>query len=120
MHHRIRPIRSAAVVLSTVALGAGVLAAPPATADTSSALRSAKAGVNTDSTPSTIAAAWITGELTNGLMVGASGPDFGLTLDTGLALASVPGPEGGVTTINTAFETRVTGSVGDGTKSKCS
>ena len=116
MHHRIRPIRSAAVVLSTVALGAGVLAAPPATADTSSALRSAKAGVNTDSTPSTIAAAWITGELTNGLMVGASGPDFGLTLDTGLALASVPGHEGGVTTINTAFEPRVTEYVGDGTK----
>jgi hypothetical protein len=90
MHHRIRPIRSAAVVLSTVALGAGVLAAPPATADISSALRAAKAGVKTDSTPSNIAADWITGELTNGLMVGSTGPDFGLTLDTGLALASVP------------------------------
>jgi hypothetical protein len=104
MHHRIRPIRSAAVVLSTVALGAGVLAMPPATADVSSALRSAKAGVKTDSTPSTIAADWITGELTNGLIVGSTGPDFGLTLDTGLALASVPNRDAGVASLNTAFE----------------
>ena len=116
MHHRIRPIRSAAVALSTVALGAGVLAAPPATADPSSALRAAKAGVNTDSTPSTIAADWITGELTNGLMVGSAGPDFGLTLDTGLGLASVPDHDAGVATINTAFEPRVNEYVGDGTK----
>jgi hypothetical protein len=116
MHHRIRPIRSAAVVLSTVALGAGVLAMPPATADVSSALRSAKAGVKTDSTPSTIAADWITGELTNGLIVGSTGPDFGLTLDTGLALASVPNRDAGVASINTAFEPRVDEYVGDGTK----
>ena len=116
MHHRIRPIRSTAVVLSTVALGAGVLAAPPATADPSSALRAAKAGVRTDSTPSTIAADWITGELTNGLIVGSSGPDFGLTLDTGLGLASVPGHEAGIAAINAAFEPRVDEYVGDGTK----
>ena len=116
MHHRIRPIRTAAIALSTVALGAGVLAAPPATADPSSALRAAKAGVNTDSTPSNIAADWITDELTNGLMVGSAGPDFGLTLDTGLGLASVPGHDAGVATINTAFEPRVNEYVGDGTK----
>jgi hypothetical protein len=116
MHHRIRPIRSAAVVLSTVALGAGVLAAPPATADPSSALRSAKAGVKTDSTPSNVAADWITDELANGLMVGSSGPDFGLTLDAGLALRSVPGHEAGVAAINAAFEPRVDEYVGDGSK----
>ena len=116
MHHRIRPIRTAAVALSTVALGAGVLAAPPATADTSSALRSAKAGIKTDSTPSNVAADWITDELTNGLMVGKSGPDFGLTLDTGLALHSVPGHEAGLAAINTAFKPRVDEYVGDGTK----
>ncbi|MCY4727787.1 hypothetical protein NYO98_15975 [Nocardioides sp. STR2] len=116
MHHRIRPIRTAAVALSTVALGAGVLAAPPATADTSSALRSAKAGINTDSTPSTVAADWITDELANGLMVGSNGPDFGLTLDTGLALHSVPGHESGVAAINAAFKPRVDEYVGDGTK----
>lgn len=113
MHHF---TRTAAVALSTAALSAGVLAAPPATADVSSALRSAKAGVKTDSTPSTIAADWLTGELTNGLMVTSSGPDFGLTLDAGLGLASVPGREGGLATINTAFEPRVNEYVGDGTK----
>ncbi len=116
MHHRIRPIRTAAVVLSTVALGAGVLAAPPATADPSSALRSAKAGVKTDSTPSNVAADWITDELTNGLMVGQNGPDYGLTLDTGLALVSVPDRDAGVAAINTAFKPRLNEYVGDGTK----
>ena len=55
----------------------------------SSALRSAKAAVDTDSTPSTIAAEWMAGELTNGLVVGDFGPDFGLTIDTGMALATV-------------------------------
>ncbi|MBL0747228.1 prenyltransferase/squalene oxidase repeat-containing protein [Nocardioides baculatus] len=116
MHHRIRPIRTAAVALSTVALGAGVLAAPPATADASSALRSAKAGIKTDSTPSNVAADWITDELTNGLMVGQNGPDLGLTLDTGLALVSVPDRDAGVAAINTAFKPRLNEYVGDGTK----
>ncbi len=116
MHHRIRPIRSAAVALSTVALGAGVLAAPPASADPSSALRSAKAGIQTDSTPSNVAADWITGELANGLMITNGSADFGLTLDTGLALHSVPGHEAGVAAINAAFEPRVDEYVGDGTK----
>jgi hypothetical protein len=116
MHHRIRPIRTAAVALSTVALGAGVLAAPPATADTSSALRSAKAAVNTDSTPSTIAAEWMAGELTNGLVVGDFGPDFGLTIDTGMALATVTSQGATVTAINNALEPRIAEYVGDGTK----
>jgi hypothetical protein len=116
MHHRNRPIRSAAVALSTVALGVGVLAAPPASADQSSALRSAKAGIQTDSTPSNVAADWITGELANGLMITNGKADFGLTLDTGLALHSVPGHETGVAAINAAFEPRVDEYVGDGTK----
>ena len=113
MHHF---TRTAAVALSTAALSVGVLSAPPATADRSSALRAAKAGVKTDSTPSTIAADWIVDELTNGLMVGSNGPDFGLTVDTGLGLASVPGHEAGVAAINAAFEPRVDEYVGDGTK----
>ena len=62
MHHRIRPIRTAAVALSTAALGVGVLAAPPASAEPSPALRAAKAAAATDSTPSTIAAEWISDE----------------------------------------------------------
>src|SRR6478736_7109825 len=116
MHHRIRPVRTTLVALSTAALGVGVLAAPPASADPSSALRSAKAAVSTDSTPSTIAAEWIAGELRDGLMVGSSGPDFGLTIDTGMALTTVSSQSGTVTAINNSLEPRIAEYVGDGTK----
>ncbi|GAA5123305.1 hypothetical protein GCM10023339_42970 [Alloalcanivorax gelatiniphagus] len=116
MHHRIRPIRSAAVALSTMALGAGLLAAPPASAEPSPALRAAKAAATTDSTPSTIAAEWIAGELSNGLMPGKTGPDFGLTIDAGLALSTVASQGGTVTAINNSLEPRIGEYVGDGTK----
>lgn len=116
MHHRIRPIRTAAVALSTAALGVGVLAAPQASAEPTPALRAAKAAAATDSTPSTIAAQWIAGELTNGLMVGKFGPDFGLTIDTGMAVSTVAGQGATVTAINTALEPRIADYVGDGTK----
>ena len=116
MHHRIRPIRTAAVALSTAALGVGVLTAPPASAEPSPALRAAKATVGTDSTPSTIAAEWIAGELTNGLMAGSAGPDFGLTIDTGMAVSTVAGQGATVAAINAALEPRVAEYVGDGTK----
>lgn len=116
MHQRIRTIRSAVVTLSTVALGAGVLAAPPATAEPSPALRAAPAAANTDSTPSAIAAEWLAGELTNGLVVGAFGPDFGLTIDTGMALSTVAGQGATVTAINNALEPRIADYIGDGTK----
>ena len=116
MHHRIRPIRTAAVALSTAALGVGVLAAAPATADPSPALRAAKAAATTDSTPSTIAAQWIADELTNGLMVSKSGTDFGLTIDTGMALSTVPGQGASVAAINAALEPRIADYIGDGTK----
>ncbi len=116
MHHLIRPIRSAAVILSTAALGVGVLAAPPASADPSPALLSAKAVPGTDSTPSTIAAEWLADELTNGLIITQQGPDFGLTIDTGMALSTVAGQGSAVTAINTALEARIADYVGDGTK----
>lgn len=116
MHHRIRPIRTAAVALSTAALGVGVLSAPPASAEPTPALRAAKAAASTDSTPSTIAAEWIAGELSNGLMVGTSGPDFGLTIDTGMALSTVSSQGGTVTAINNSLEPRIAEYVGDGTK----
>lgn len=116
MHHRIRPIRSAAVALTTVALGAGVLAAPPASAEPTPALRAAKAAGGTDTTPSTIAAEWMAGELSNGLITGKSGPDFGLTIDTGMALSTVAGQGGTVTAINNSLEPRIAEYVGDGTK----
>ena len=54
-----RPLRTAAVALSTAALAGGMFAAAPASADPSSALRAAKAAVPTDSTPSTVAAEWL-------------------------------------------------------------
>jgi len=117
MHHRIRPVRTALVALSTAALGVGVLAAPPASAEPSPALRAAKAAApSTDSTPSTIAAQWIAGELRDGLIVGSTGPDFGLTIDTGMALSTVASQSGTVTAINNSLEPRIADYVGDGTK----
>ncbi|RYB95279.1 hypothetical protein EUA93_13595 [Nocardioides oleivorans] len=117
MHHRIRPLRLTAVTLTAGALSAGLLVAPSASADPSPALTSAKAAVaGTDSTPSTIAAEWIAGELSNGLMVSSSGPDFGLTIDTGMALSTVASQGGTVTAINNSLEPRIAEYVGDGTK----
>ena len=113
MHHS---IRTAAVALSAAALSAGVLGAPSASADPSPALLAAKAAPGTDSTPSTIAAEWLAGELTNGLIATAQGPDLGLTIDTGMALATVAGQGPNVTAINAALETRIGEYVGDGTK----
>lgn len=116
MHHRTRPLRSAAIALSAAALGAGVLAAPQASAEPSSSLRAAKAAVDTDSTPSEIAADWIAGELKNGLIVGEFGADLGLTIDTGMALSTVSGQGPTVASINTALEPRIGEYIGDGTK----
>ena len=117
MHHRSRPVRTALVALSTAALGVGVLAAQPASADPTPALRAAKAAAaTTDSTPSTIAAAWLADELTNGLIVTKFGPDFGLTLDTGMALSTVAGQGATVAAISAAVEPRLADYVGDGAK----
>ncbi|WP_210502614.1 prenyltransferase/squalene oxidase repeat-containing protein [Nocardioides xinjiangensis] len=116
MHHLNRPLRTATVALTSAVLGAGVLTAAPASAEPSPALRSARALANTDSTPSTIAAQWLAGELTNGLMTGPYGPDFGLTIDTGMALSTVAGQGSTVTAINNALEPRIGEYVGDGTK----
>lgn len=93
-----------------------MLAAPQASAEPTPALRAAKAAAATDSTPSTIAAQWIAGELSNGLMMGASGPDFGLTIDTGMAISTVANQGGTVTAINNSLEPRIAEYVGDGTK----
>lgn len=116
MHQSLKPIRGAAVALSTAALAAGVLVAPPASADPSPALRSAKAAVSTDSTPSTIAAEWIADELQDGLMVTKFGVDYGLTIDTAMALSTVSGQGATVTAINTALEPRIGDYIGDGAK----
>lgn len=106
-----QPIRTAALTLSTAALAAGLLVAPPANA----APAAAPTLPRTDDTAAQIAADWLAGELTNGLMVGGFGPDFGLTLDTGFAL-SAAGNGTAVAAINTAVEPRIADYVGDGTK----
>lgn len=103
-------MRTAALTLSTTALAAGVLVAPSATAAPVSA-----PVPGTDDAASRIAADWLAGELTDGLMVGKFGPDFGLTLDAGFSLSSA-GRGVAVAAINTAFEPRVEEYVGDGIK----
>ncbi len=109
MHHS---IRTAAIALSTAALSAGVLVAPTASA----APTAAPSLPRTDSTPSQIAAGWLAGQLTDGLMTSKLGTDFGLTIDTGLALSTVAGRGSTVTAINNALEPRIAEYVGDGTK----
>jgi hypothetical protein len=114
MHQPIRTprrtsLRSAAVALSAAALAAGVLVTPAA-----SAAPAAAATTKTDGTPSSIAASWLAGELTNGLVVGKTGPDFGLTIDAGMALSTVSGQGGAVEAISTALEPRIGDYVGDG------
>lgn len=103
-------MRTASLTLSIATSAAAVLVAPPATA-----APSAPGLTGTDETASQIAADWLADELTDGLMVGKFGPDFGLTIDTGLALSSA-GNGAAVTAINSAFEPRVAEYVGDGTK----
>ncbi|SEB28621.1 hypothetical protein SAMN04489844_0068 [Nocardioides exalbidus] len=115
MNHLNRHVRSAAAALSVAALGAGVLAAHPASAEPSPALRTAKAAATTDSTPSKVAAAWLADELTNGLMVTNGRPDFGLTIDTGMALSTVSGYDSTVSAINTVLQPRIAEYVGNGT-----
>ncbi len=104
------PIRTAALTLSTAALAAGLLVAPPA-----NAAPAAPTLPRTDDTAAQIAADWLADELTNGLMVGKFGPDLGLTLDTGFAL-SAAGNGAAVAAINAAVEPRIADYVGDGTK----
>lgn len=116
MHHLNRPIRTATAVLATAALGAGAFAAAPASAEPSPALRAARAMASTDSTPSTIAATWIAGELSNGLLYTGANPDFGLTIDAGMSLSTVADQGGTVTAINNSLEPRIADYVGDGTK----
>ncbi|MBD3913139.1 hypothetical protein [Nocardioides hwasunensis] len=99
-----------AVALSAGALSAGLLVAPSATAAPSPAM------AGTDSTPSTVAAEWLAGELTNGVIITKNGPDIGLTLDAGMALSTVPRQGVHITAISNALETRLADYVGDGTK----
>lgn len=106
-----RPIRLAAAILAPV-LTAGVLAAAP----------SAQAAPM-PSVPSPAAKAasqWLVGQLTNGLIHnnGYGGfDDYGLTVDTGLALIATGTQPAAVTTVANALAANIDSYVGDGTTS---
>ena len=64
-------------LLATPALALGALAAVPAPSYAAP-----------DPNPSTNGAVWLSGELTDGALVGEFGPDYGLSIDAGLALVA--------------------------------
>ena len=106
-----RPIRLAAAVLAPV-LTAGVLAAAP----------SAQAAPVTPlpSPAAQAASQWLAGQLTNGLIHnnGYGGfDDYGLTVDTGLALIATGTQPAALTTITNALAANISNYVGDGTTS---
>lgn len=103
------PVRTAGVILAAAAMSTSVFVAP------SSAETSAAPTTKTDDTPSRVAASWLAGELENGLMVGDFGTDYGLTIDTGLALSAVSDATT-VKAITTALEPKIGEYIGDGTK----
>lgn len=102
-------MRTAGVLLAAAALSTSALVAPASAASTSAPL------TRTDDTPSRIAAAWLAGELKDGLLVGEFGADYGLSIDAGLALSTV-GDDAAVRSITTALEPRIAEYVGDGTR----
>lgn len=103
----IHPVRTAAVLLTAAALSTSALVAPSAAA-------SVAAPARTDDTPSRVAASWLAQELDRGLMVGEFGPDYGLTIDAGLALSTV-GDRATVKAVTAALEPKIRDYVGDGT-----
>jgi hypothetical protein len=83
-------------LVATPALTLGALAAVPAPSYAAP-----------DPTPAANGATWLAGELTDGLVVGDFGPDYGLSIDVGSALAAVPGQEATVSTIAAAVESQI-------------
>lgn len=92
-------LRTAAALLAASTLAVTVLGPPALAAPTSASAR-------TDDGAITLAGTWLKKELTNGLIVGEFGADYGLTIDTGLALDQA-GDKAGVTSINTALQPRI-------------
>lgn len=85
-----------AALVAAPALALGALAAVPA-----------PSYAVVDPAPATSGAAWLAGELEDGLVVGEFGPDYGLTIDTALALLAVDAQPDAVAAIRTAVEADV-------------
>lgn len=64
------------------------------------------AAAPTDTGALTLAGSWLRGELTDGLMVGQYGPDYGLSIDAGLGLDQA-GDKGAVRAISNALAPRI-------------
>jgi len=84
----------AASTLAVTALGQPALAAPQ------------PAPAKTDDGAIALAGTWLKRQLDDGLVVGEFGPDYGLTIDTGLALDQA-GDKAGVAAINTALQPKI-------------
>ena len=101
-------MRTAGAILAAAALSTSALVAP-----SSAAPSAAPVGGKTDDSASRAAATWLASELDEGLLVGEFGPDYGLTIDTGLALTAV-GDNDTVRAITRALEPKIRQYVGDG------
>lgn len=92
-------LRTAGALLAASTLAVTVLGQPATAAPT-------PAPAKTDDGAITLAGTWLKRELTGGLMVGDGFTDYGLTIDTGLALDQA-GDKSGVTAINTALQPKI-------------
>lgn len=96
MSHSLRTAGAllAASTLAVTVMGQPTMAAP------------APAPAKTDDGAITLAGTWLKRELTSGLMVSDGFTDYGLSIDTGLALDQA-GDKSGVTTVNTALQPKI-------------
>ena len=92
-------LRTAGALLATCTLAVTVLGQPALAAPTA-------APAKTDDGAITLAGTWLKRELTAGLMVGDGFTDYGLTIDTGLALDQA-GDKSSVTAVNTALQPKI-------------
>ena len=106
------PVRTTVATLATAALTAGVLAAPALTAPAAAAPTSNR----TDDMPSKSAAKWLSKEFNEGIMVGEFGPDYGLTIDAGIAMSVAGGFNREVRIVAGAIAPKLGEYVGDGEK----
>ncbi len=85
----------------------GLVTAPVLAVAGLAALPSAAYAVEADPAPAAAGAAWLAGELTDGVLVGDYGNDVGLTIDAALALEAVGGRDADLQAIADAVATEV-------------